>query len=365
MADMLDKTFLSDIKELLHQARQKIQSTINTAMVYTYYEIGRRIVQQEQKGKNRAEYGEEIIKQLSRSLTKEYGRGFSEMNIKLFRRFYLVYSQDEYDCILSSNNKEMIFINKNQKRQTVFVESDIVPYNYDGKHFYLSWSHYIVLIRIKNNLERRFYEIEAFNNGWSFRELSRQYNSGLYLRLINSKDKTKELELSTKGQLLNSPVDLIKDPYVLDFLGLEERPSCSEKELETSIIDKLQDFILELGKGFMFVKRQARMTFGEKHFYADLVFYNRILRCFVIIDLKIGELRHQDIGQMQMYVNYYDREVKLESENSTIGLLLCRTKDDAMVELTLPRDNNQIFASEYETILPKRDELIKLIKNKQ
>ena len=257
----------------------------------------------------------------------------------------------------------MIF-DKNQKVQTMFAKSDIVPYTSDGKKFFLSWSHYIILIRIKDVLERHFYEIETYNNNWSTRELIRQYDSGLYLRLIKSKNKQKVLELSTRGQILEKPEDAIKDPLVLDFLHLPEQPTYSEKELESRIIDNLQKFIKELGKGFMFVERQARLTFGEKHFYADLVFYNRILRCFVIIDLKIGETKPQDVGQMQMYVNYYDREVKLPNENKTIGLLLSRSKNDEMVKLILPKDNEQIFASEYEMVLPSREDLIRLIKEK-
>ena len=397
MPNLVNVEFVNDIKELLRNAKQNVRTAINVAMVYTYYEIGRRIVKQEQKGEDRAEYGKEIMRQLADSLTKEFGKGYSFRNLELFKQFYLEYSKDQDVCALSKETgdmifkiknqichptggestnvhsecdvmsletKGMIFINKNQKVQTLYAKSDIVPYTSDGKQFFLSWSHYVFLIRIKDLLERHFYEIETYNNNWSFRELTRQYNSGLYLRLIKSKNIQKVLELSTRGQILEKPEDAIKDPLVLDFLHLPEQPTYSEKELESRIVDNLQKFIKELGKGFMFVERQARLTFGEKHFYADLVFYNRILRCFVIIDLKIGEIKPQDVGQMQMYVNYYDREVKLPNENKTIGLLLSRSKNDEMVKLILPKDNEQIFASEYEMVLPSREDLIRLIKEK-
>ena len=219
-------------------------------------------------------------------------------------------------------------------------------------------------MRISNSEERHFYEIESYKNKWSKRELSRQYNSALYERLSLSKNKKEIMEMSKKGQIIEKPKDIIKDPYILEFLDLKEETKYSEKELEKKIIDKLQTFLLELGKGFTFVERQKRLTFNDHHFYADLVFYNRLLKCFVIFDLKIGELKHQDIGQMQMYVNYFDRNVKLPDENKTIGILLCREKDDAIVEMTLPIDNDQIFASKYETILPSKEDLKKIIDDK-
>lgn len=209
--------------------------------------------------------------------------------------------------------------------------------------------------------ERHFYEIETYKNNWSVRELNRQFDSALYERLVLSKDKEAVLSLSAKGQVIEKPMDAIKDPYVLEFLNLKEDKTYSEKDLETRIINKLQYFLLELGKGFTFVQRQMRLTFDDQHFFADLVFYNRLLRCFVVIDLKIGKLKHQDIGQMQMYVNYFDRYVKLPDENKTIGILLCKEKSDAIIEMTLPKDNDQIFASKYETILPSKEELKKLI----
>jgi predicted nuclease of restriction endonuclease-like (RecB) superfamily len=220
-------------------------------------------------------------------------------------------------------------------------------------------------MRITDENERKFYEIETFKNNWSLRELQRQYDSALYSRLALSKDKQQILELSTKGQIIQKPKDAIKDPYVLEFLGLSENSQYSESDLEQKLITKLEHFMLELGKGFTFVGRQVRFTFDERHFRVDLVFYNRILQCFVLIDLKIGDLTHQDIGQMQMYVNYYDRFVRLEHENKTIGIILCRDKSEILVELTLPEDNEQIFTSRYQTVLPSKEELKKLIENKE
>ena len=219
-------------------------------------------------------------------------------------------------------------------------------------------------MRIDNIDERHFYEIESIRNDWSLTELKRQFDSSLYERLALSTDKDSIKRLAAKGQIIEAPTDMIKDPYVLEFLGLEELPTYSENELETRIIDNLEKFLLELGKGFTFVGRQVRFTFEEEHFRVDLVFYNRLLRCFVLFDLKIGQLKHQDIGQMQMYVNYYDRKVKLDDENATIGIIICKDKKDAIVEMTLPKDSNQIFASKYETVLPSKEELQTVLEDK-
>lgn len=243
----------------------------------------------------------------------------------------------------------------------MFSQSDNLPSIENGRKFYLSWSHYLKLMRIDNVDERHFYEIESVKNNWSLSEFKRQFDSSLYERLALSSDKDKVKQLSAKGQIIESTKDIVKDPYILEFLGLPELPVYSEKELETKIIDNLQTFLLELGKGFTFVGRQQRISFDEDHFWVDLVFYNRILRCFVLFDLKIGELKHQDIGQMQMYVNYYDRKIKLEDENKTIGIVLCKDKKQSLVEMTLPEDNTQIFASKYETVLPSKDELKRLL----
>ena len=230
--------------------------------------------------------------------------------------------------------------------------------------FKLSWSHYLKLMRIDNENERSFYEIEAFKNNWSLKELQRQYDTALYSRLVLSRDKEQVLKLSQEGQVLENPKDAIKDPYVLEFLGLPEKSDYSESELEQKLIEKLEHFLLELGTGFTFVARQNRITFDEKHFKIDLVFYNRMLKCFVLIDLKIGELKHQDIGQMQMYVNYYDRKVRLPDENKTIGIILCQDKSEAVVQFTLPENNEQIFANKYLTVLPSKETLKKLIEEK-
>jgi predicted nuclease of restriction endonuclease-like (RecB) superfamily len=227
--------------------------------------------------------------------------------------------------------------------------------------FRLSWSHYQKLLRIENLEERAFYEIEAAQNNWSLRELKRQYDSALYLRLALSTDKAGIKQLGQDGQVMESPQDAVKDPYVLEFLHLTEHYRYSESHLENALIDKLEHFLLELGKGFTFVGRQKRISFDERHFYIDLVFYNRLLRCFVLVDLKIGDLKHQDLGQMQMYVNYFDRFIKLDEENKTIGIVLCQDKSETLVEITLPEDNQQIFASRYQTVLPSKEDLQRLL----
>lgn len=230
--------------------------------------------------------------------------------------------------------------------------------------FRLSWSHYLMLMRIDNVEERNFYEIETAQNSWSLRELQRQFNTSLYERLALSRNKNEVKKLSEKGLIIDKAQDSLKDPYVLEFLGLPEETKYSETELEQKLIDKLEHFLLELGKGYTFVGRQVRITFDDKHFRVDLVFYNRLLQCFVLIDLKIGEITYQDLGQMQMYVNYYDRFVKLDTEDKTIGIILCKKKNDTPVEITLPENNEQIFASKYLTVLPSKKELKKLINNK-
>ena len=325
----IKKDIYEEIHELLSKARQNIILNVNSTMTKTYFLIGKRIVEEEQNGNKRAEYGKNLIKILSKKLTKEFGKGFSETNLEQMRKFFKVYGIP----------------------QTLSEEFQ----------FNLSWSHYLILMRIKDINARNFYEIEAFENNWSLRELKRQVNSSLYERLVLSKDKEKVKELSVKGQIIEKAQDIIKDPYILEFLGLDEKSDYSENKLETEIINKLEMFLLELGKGFTFVGRQVRFTFDERHFRVDLVFYNRLLKCFVLIDLKIGEVTHQDLGQMQMYVNYYDRCVKLPDENDTIGIIICKDKNDTLVKLTLPKDNNQIFASRYTTILPSLEEFKKIV----
>jgi predicted nuclease of restriction endonuclease-like (RecB) superfamily len=312
-------------------------------MVETYFEIGKLIVEEEQNGKERAEYGKQILKELSNKLTKEFGKGFSEDNLGNMRKFYLTYQL--------------------QISETLSRKSDITAIQPQNS-FKLSWSHYLKLMRIEDEDERKFYEIECAKNNWSLRELQRQYDSALYTRLALSRNKEGVLKLSEQGLVFEKPQDAIKDPYVLEFIGLPEKSEYSESDLEQKLIDKLENFLLELGTGFTFVARQKRITFDEKNFRIDLVFYNRILKSFVLIDLKIGELKHQDIGQMQMYVNYYDREIRLSDENRTIGLILCQDKSEAIVQYTLPENNEQIFASKYQTILPSKERLKQLIENK-
>lgn len=329
MKKITNMLIIDDIKLLLHNAKNKIYQTINTTMTQTYWEIGRRIVEEEQGGNSRAAYGKGLLKNLSYELTKEFGKGYSVQNIKNMRQFYLMY----------------------QKRQTMSSE------------FVLSWSHYIFLTRIENIDERNFYELESIENNWSLRELKRQFDSGLFERLALSYEKEKIKQLSSQGQIIQKVDDLIKDPYILEFVGLPELSTYSESELEQKLIDKLEHFLLELGKGFTFVARQKRLSIDEKHFKVDLVFYNRLLKSFVVIDLKIGELKHQDIGQMMMYVNYFDRYEKTDDENQTIGIILCKDKSKALVELTLPKDNNQIYASKYLTVLPNKEEFQRLLED--
>lgn len=328
MKEMVQQNnFFTEIKILLANARNRVYQTINSTMTETYWQIGQRIVEEEQNGKERAAYGKGLIKNLSFELTKEFGKGFSVDNLENMRKFYLVYSKSE----------------------TV------------SRKFNLSWSHYIFLTRIAFEDERDFYEIESAQNSWTLRELKRQFNTGLFERLKLSYDKSKVRELSQKGQIITSAKEMIKDPYILEFVGLPVLASYSESQLEQKLIDKLEHFLLELGKGFTFVARQKRITIEEKHFAVDLVFYNRFLKCFVVVDLKIGELKHQDIGQMMMYVNYFDRVEKTEDENLTIGIILCKDKSKALVEMTLPKDNAQIYASKYLTVLPNKEELQNLL----
>lgn len=338
----MNEEFFIKVSNLLENSKKNLVYTINTAMVYTYFEIGKMIVEEEQQGKERAEYGKKLLKELSDYLSSKFGKGYSAENLKLMRRFYKIYSDDQIG-------------------ETLFTQFEKYPITSSGRRFYLSWSHYLMLMRITNNDERHFYEIESVKNNWSLSELKRQFDTSLFERLVLSKDKSEIKQLASQGQTIISSKDLVKDPYILEFLGLPEQTAYSESELETKIIDNLQKFLLELGTGFTFVGRQVRFTFEEEHFKVDLVFFNRILRCFVLFDLKLGSLKHQDIGQMQMYVNYYDRIVKLPDENPTIGIILCKDKKQAIVKMTLPENNKQIFASKYETVIPSKERLKELL----
>ena len=348
---------------LVEDARKRVATAANVALVYTYYEVGRMIVEDEQGGKKRAAYGKAQLATLSRKLTDRFGRGWSVDNLQRMRGFYLQYSSSEIyaNHLRKLSDKKLGRKSANELRN-LDVSQDSANVVRTIPQFALSWSHYLVLMRIENPDERRFYEIEAVENGWGLAELKRQFKSSLYERLALSRDKKGVLALSKHGQVVAKPEDVIKDPYVLEFLGLEEKERYSETELESRIIGNVEQFILEMGKGFILVGRQVRFTFQEKHFRVDLVFYNRILRCFVLVDLKTGELTHGDVGQMMMYVNYYDRKVKLADENPSIGILLCADKDDAIVEMTLPEKNRQIFASKYLTVLPDKEMLRKLVK---
>lgn len=340
-----DNQLFVKIAELIEMARNKVATTVNLAMVHTYFDIGKMIVEDEQQGKARADYGKHTLKELSIRLNEKFGKGFSEQNLRNMRQLFLVYSSRALPIRQRASSELKIV----DAQPHVIRQGPSVPYQF----FTLSWSHYLILMRIKNADERSFYEIEAMQQNWSEVHLKRQYHSSLYERLALSRDKDEVMKLAIQGQTITKPRDILKNPLTLEFLGLEEKAIYSESDMENAIISKIQQFLLELGKGFLFEARQKRFTFDEKHYFVDLVFYNRLLQCYVVIDLKTDELVHQDLGQMQMYVNYYDRNVKLDYEKPTIGILLCKKKNDAIVELTLPHDAN-IYASEYSLYLPDK-----------
>lgn len=343
------------IREVLIQARSRAFRAVNSEMVACYWEIGRLIIEEEQRGKTRAGYGEHLIKELSERLAKEFGKGFSLTNIKYFRQFYLSFSighalrgqfPDGSQIDEGSDPKSL----SHEKGHSVRDELPVVREE-------LSWTHYRLLLKVERPDIRKFYMEECIAGRWSTRQLERQINSFYYERLLASRNrKLIRAEIHDLGQN-STPEDFIKDPYVLEFLQLRDNTSFRENELETALIDKLQEFMLELGRGFSFVARQKRFTFDGRHFYIDLVFYNYNLKCFVLIDLKVGELTHQDLGQMQMYVNYYTREMTSEGDSLPIGIILCSDKSEAVVRYTLPEENKQIFASRYKLYLPSEEEL--------
>lgn len=337
---------------VIENTRQMIASTINTGEVYAKYEIGRHIVESEQNGEQRAQYGKHILKDLSEKLTATYGAGWSYSNLRQIRQFYIIYSNlTNTVCQIKNDNR---YLTNSVKQTTKYDnETNIGLNNLDRPKFSLSWSHYLILMRIENPDERSFYEIECNRQMWSVRQLSRQVNSSLYERLALSRDKDSVMRLAQDGLIVEKPSDIIKNPITLEFLGLKPDAIYTESKLENAIIGKMQHFLLELGKGFLFEARQKRFTFDEQHFYVDLVFYNRLLQCYVLIDLKTDRLSHQDLGQMQMYVNYYDRYMKQEFEKPTIGILLCKEKSDALVQLTLPEEAN-IYATQYSLYLPDK-----------
>ena len=348
----VSSTLFTGIRSLLLSARQSAARGINLLQVRTNFEVGRRIVEHEQHGLNRAEYGKEILKDLSARLTEEFGNGFSRSNLEYMRRFYLAYQGRQISQTASGISTMDHLGTQDENSQTSSGNSGT-----DSRQepFSLSWSHYVFLIGLADR-ERGFYETEAVQQGWTLRELKRQFDAGLFERLALSRDAKSIQRLSDQGQRVATPEDLLKEPYVLEFLGLAEKPSYSESDLESAIVSNVERFLLELGKGFLFEARQKRFTFDEEHFFIDLVLYNRLLHCYVLIDLKIGKLTHQDLGQMQMYVNYFDRFVKTDQESSTIGIVLCKRKNKALVEMTLPKDAN-IHAREYQLYLPSKEEL--------
>ena len=316
------------IKELVEQSRNRVYKTINTEMINLYWNIGKMIVERQEKNP-RAKYGDYLIENISKKLSLYFGKGFSIQNLRKMRQFYVCFPI----------------------RSTLSSE--------------LSISHYFELIRIKEEEKRNFYMQECINSNWDVRELQRQRTTLLYERIAISKDKNKVSELSNQGHRISEGKDIIKDPFVLEFLDIKENTDYLETDLEKNILEHLKEFLLELGKGFTYVGNQVRITIDTEHFYPDLVFYNRILKCFVIIDLKIGKVTHKDIGQMQMYVNYYDRDIKSASENQTIGILLSTDKNETIVKYTLPEDNETIFSSEFRLTIPTEKEFIDVIENEK
>ncbi len=314
------------IRTILQNARQNIARTVNSTLVQAYWQVGRHIVEYEQEGRHKSQYGDAVIKNLSVRLMAEFGNGFTATNLKLMRQFY------------------MAFPNGHALRDE------------------LSWTHYRSILKVRDEHARLWYVEECIHENWSTRQLDRQINTLFYERMLSSRDKeTVRNEIQTTEPKPLEPRELVRDPYILDFLGIPQGEHFLESDLEQMLISKLQHFLLELGKGYSFVARQKRISFDDKHFYIDLVFYNYMARCFVLIDLKTDQLTHQDIGQMQMYVNYYTRELMNPGDNPPIGLLLCADKNDAVVKYTLPEDNNQIFAAQYLTYLPTKEDLIKLL----
>ena len=324
MAIPKDK-FLGDIREIINSARVQAVKSVDFCRVQMYWQLSKRIFEEEQQGKERADYGTYLIKNLAKQLEPEYGSGFSVRQLERSRQFYRIYP------IATALRTQ------------------------------LNWSQYKMLISIDNPEKREYYELEAVNNAWTGRELERQINSQLYERLLLSNDKEAVLAVARKERIPQSPLEIIKDPMYLEFLGLERRPSYYERDLEQAIISHLADFLLEMGNGFTFVARQKRILLEDDEFFADLVLYNRLLHCFVIIELKTEKLTHQDLGQLQMYVNYYDRCEKLPDENPTIGILLGTSKNDTAVRMTLPENNTTILTSEYKLYLPTQSQLIKEI----
>ena len=344
------------ISSLIDHARTYAISAVKIAEVKTRYEVGHYIFEDEQQGE-RAKYGEQVLKQLSARLMERYGADWTYDTLVRCRKFYQAYANASIVATplpqLENPAEEA------DSKQVADCGNGVATIQLP--RFILSWSHYLVLMRIENIEARSFYELECAQQQWSVKQLSRQVGSSLYERLALSPKKDEVMRLAQEGQTVEKPEDIIKNPLTLEFLGLKPESAYTESKLENAIISKMQQFLLELGKGFLFEARQKRFTFDERNFYVDLVFYNRLLKCYVLIDLKTGDLTHQDLGQMQMYVNYYDRYVKQDFENPTIGILLCSEKSDALVELTLPEDSN-VYASQYSLYLPDKTLLQRKLK---
>lgn len=345
------------VRHILESARTSVARSVNTTQVVANWLIGREIVEEEQKGKRRAEYGKQLIEELAARLLKDFGKGYSSLNLWLFRRFYLTYPSLITAEIPYALRKESMEAAPADLKTILYAPSK-ESWEPGRLHPNLSWTHYRALLRVDKPEVRAFYEIEATGNVWSARELERQINSLLFERLALSKDKEGLMKLATKGHEIQRPADMFKDPVVMEFLGLPESPKLVETDLEQALINNLQAFLLELGKGFAFVSRQERITLDGDHFYIDLVFYHTILKCFVLIDLKTRKLTHGDLGQVQFYVNYFDLERRTEGDNPTVGLILCTDKNDAVVKYTLgPDQERKIFTSRYKLYLPTVAEL--------
>jgi predicted nuclease of restriction endonuclease-like (RecB) superfamily len=355
------------IRQILESARTNVSRTVNTTRVVANWLIGREIVEEDQKGEKRAEYGHQLLEEISERLKSEFGSGYSVDNLELFRRFYLFYS-DLISEAMRRKSFEDAYISDSLPRKSKIAS---IPFGLEIGHTVnneswkpgqlhpnLSWTNYRALVRVDKTGARAFYEIESIRNNWTARELERQINSLLYERLALSKDKKGLMRLAPKGQEIQKPADVFNDPLIMEFLGLPESPKLVESDLEQALINNLQAFLLELGRGFAFVSRQERITLEGDHFYIDLVFYHTILKCFVVIDLKVGKLNHQDLGQLQLYVNFFDQERRTEGDNPTLGLILCTDKNEAVVRYTLgPEQQKKIFASRYKLYLPTEAEL--------
>ncbi len=348
-ADSATEELFDRVAQIIESARSSVVHTVNQELVQAYWAIGREIVLELQEGEARAVYGKQVIRRLSEQLTERFRKGFSELNLQLFRRFYLAYSGTDQISYTAC------------KKLKIKPETENGPRTQSRFQFHpkLSWSHYRILMRVEKLEARAFYEKEAGENGWSVRQLERQVGSLFYERLLKSRDKTGMLTEANSEANQTQVVDVIKDPYMLEFLDLPESPRLQESDLESALIGALQEFLLELGSGFAFIGRQKRITLDGDHFFPDLVFYHIRLRCYVIIDLKTRKLTHGDIGQMQMYVGYYDQEVRRGDENATIGLILCSHKNDAVVKYVLGEQTEHIFASRYKLELPDEETLRK------